>query len=71
MTAGILKKNPNKIRTSTSRKIFLVVTIAVLCLWSLLCILPFVYILAVSLSSKSAVSAGIVSFWPVGFTLNS
>ena len=71
MTAGILKKNPNKIRTSTSRKIFLVVTIAVLCLWNLLCILPFVYILAVSLSSKSAVSAGIVSFWPVDFTLNS
>ena len=65
-----LKKNPNKIRSSASRKVFLVVTIAALCLWSLLCLLPFIYILAVSLSSKSAVSAGIVSFLPVDFTLN-
>lgn len=68
---AVLKKNPNKIRSSVSRKIFLAATIAVLCLWSLLCVLPFVYILAVSLSSKSAVSAGIVSFFPVDFTLNS
>ena len=65
-----LKKNPNKIRSSASRKVFLVVTITALCLWSLLCLLPFIYILAVSLSSKSAVSAGIVSFLPVDFTLN-
>lgn len=67
---AVLKKNPNKIRSSASRKVFLVVTIAALCLWSLLCLLPFIYILAVSLSSKSAVSAGIVSFLPVDFTLN-
>ncbi len=65
-----LKKNPNKIRSSASRKVFLAVTITALCLWSLLCLLPFIYILAVSLSSKSAVSAGIVSFLPVDFTLN-
>lgn len=70
MIARTIKRNPNKIRSSASRKVFLVITIALLCLWSLLCILPFVYILAVSLSSKSAVSAGVVSFWPVDFTLN-
>ena len=32
------------------------------------CLLPIVYSLAVSFSSKTAVSAGLVSFWPVDFT---
>ena len=71
MESAVLKKNPNMIRTSLSRKIFLAVIIVILSLWSILCILPFIYILAVSLSSRSAVSAGIVTFWPVDFTLNS
>ena len=64
-------RNPNKIRSSVSRKVFLVADIALLGLMCLLCILPFIYLLAVSFSSRSAVAAGVVSFWPVDFTLNS
>lgn len=40
----------------------------ILLLVSLTCILPFINLLAVSFSSSSAVSAGKVGFWPVGFT---
>jgi putative aldouronate transport system permease protein len=35
------------------------------------CILPIVYLLAVSFSDKSSSVAGLVSFWPVNFTLAS
>lgn len=38
---------------------------------ALLCILPFVHLLAVSFSSSAAVSAGKVVFWPIGFTTES
>ena len=36
-------------------------------LFSLVCLLPFVNVLALSLSSKSAILRGAVSFWPVEF----
>ncbi|MBP1991043.1 carbohydrate ABC transporter permease [Paenibacillus eucommiae] len=42
-----------------------------LILLSLLCIAPLIHILAVSFSSAWAAEAGDVSFWPVGFTLQS
>ncbi|WP_337099925.1 carbohydrate ABC transporter permease [Paenibacillus sp. YIM B09110] len=35
----------------------------------LLCVLPFVHILAVSLSSSTAATKGVVTFWPVEFNL--
>lgn len=47
-------------------KAFFVLILTVL---ALSCLLPLVYNLAVSLSSKSAAEAGLVSFFPVGFTL--
>ena len=34
---------------------------------SLMCILPFINLLAISFSDKTAVAANAVSFWPVGF----
>ncbi|MCI1209929.1 MAG: carbohydrate ABC transporter permease [Treponema sp.] len=52
---------------STFVKVLLVV---ILTISALSCLLPLVYNLAVSLSSKAAAEAGRVSFWPVGFTTN-
>lgn len=37
-------------------------------LLSLLCILPIIHILAVSLSSMAPANANLVGFWPMGFT---
>lgn len=38
---------------------------------ALVCVLPFVHLLAVSFSGSAAVSAGKVVFWPIDFTLES
>nr|WP_240546632.1 carbohydrate ABC transporter permease [Paenibacillus artemisiicola] len=56
---------------SWSRKTFIVFNYAFLAALSLLCIFPFVHILALSFSSSSAAAAGAVSLWPVDFTLAS
>lgn len=58
-------------RQSTGRKIFLACNFILLALLSLLCILPFVNVLMISLSSSDAVAGGAVSLWPVDFTLAS
>ncbi|WP_419873276.1 carbohydrate ABC transporter permease [Candidatus Pristimantibacillus sp. PTI5] len=52
---------------SLGRKMFHIVNYTVLILVSLICVLPFVNLLAVSFSSSSSVSAGEVMFWPVDF----
>lgn len=56
-------------RKTLSSKICYILIIAVVLLFSLSCLLPLIYTLALSLSSKEAVAAGQVGFWPVGFTL--
>ncbi|NLB39423.1 MAG: carbohydrate ABC transporter permease [Clostridiales bacterium] len=55
-------------KASPSRKLFLVVNFIVLLAVSLLCVLPFVNLLAVSFSNKTAVAANQVTFWPIGVT---
>lgn len=51
--------------TTPARKAFLVFNYLFLTVTSLVCILPFIHLLAMSFSSSSAVAAGRVSFWPV------
>ena len=45
-----------------------VLLVACVGIFVLMCVLPFINVLAVSLSSKSAILAGKVSFWPVEFS---
>lgn len=49
-------------------RMFTIANYTVLTLLALSCLLPFVQVLSVSLSSAPAVSAGEVNLWPVGFT---
>lgn len=58
-----------KMQTSLSRKIFVVVNSIFLLLMALICVLPFINLLAISFSSKTAVAANEVSFWPIDFNL--
>jgi putative aldouronate transport system permease protein len=53
---------------STPRKVFLACNIVFLLIIALVCIAPFINLLAVSFSDKTAVAAGEVTFFPVGFT---
>ena len=59
------------IKTSLSRKLFLIVDYLFLTGAALLCLLPLINVLAVSLSSSNAAAAGYVKLWPVEFTLSS
>lgn len=54
-------------KTSVSRKIFLIINYTMLIAMALICILPFVNLLAISFSSKNAVTANKVTFYPVEF----
>jgi len=51
--------------------VFNVVNYLFLMLMAILCVLPLINVLATSLSSSSAATAGQVTFWPVEFTLKS
>lgn len=53
---------------SIPRKIFLVCNTAFLLLVAVICLAPFINLLAVSFSDKTAVAAGEVTFFPIGFT---
>lgn len=52
-----------------NQKIFSIFNLILLFVTCLVCILPFVNLLAVSFSSSSAVAARRVTFWPVEFTV--
>lgn len=60
-----------KIKTSTGRKVFVVVNAVVLTLLAVICIIPFINVIAVSFSDQISVTSGLVTFWPVNFTLTS
>ncbi|MGG1550550.1 carbohydrate ABC transporter permease [Paenibacillus ferrarius] len=56
---------------SWPRKLFVISNYTVLLGLSILCILPLIHLLSLSLSSNNAVAAGEVRFWPVEFTWKS
>ncbi|OHD74254.1 MAG: ABC transporter permease [Spirochaetes bacterium RBG_13_68_11] len=56
-------------KESVPRKIFLVCNTVFLLIVAVVCIVPFINLLAVSFSDKVAVAAGEVTFYPIGFTL--
>ena len=56
-------------KVTKGERIFNAINYTVLILFALTCLLPFVHIVAVSLSERSAVESGHVSFWPIGFQL--
>ncbi|HET6487901.1 MAG TPA: carbohydrate ABC transporter permease [Spirochaetia bacterium] len=58
-------------KASVPRRIFLVCNTVFLLVVALVCIAPFINLLAVSFSNKVAVSGGEVTFYPIGFTLMS
>lgn len=60
-----------KIKESRARRLFNTSNVIVLLLLAFLCLFPFIHVLAVSFSNKVYVSAGMVTFWPKGFTLAS
>jgi len=47
---------------------FYVLIVAALAALSVVCLLPMVHVLAVSVSGKSATAANLVTFWPIDFT---
>lgn len=53
---------------TAGRRVFNLLNYTFLIALSLLCVLPLVHVLAISLSDKTAASTGEVVLWPVGFT---
>lgn len=69
------KKNHQKyhkstIKVSKGRKAFLIINATLLIIFTLICLVPFLNILAISLSSSQAVDAGNVGLIPVGINLD-
>jgi putative aldouronate transport system permease protein len=57
------------VKESVPRKLFLVCNTVFLLIVAVVCISPFINLLAVSFSDEVAVAAGEVTFYPIGFTL--
>jgi len=54
---------------SRGEKVFSVFNYIILALTALICLLPFIHVLALSLSSNQAIMANRVKLWPVDFTV--
>lgn len=60
-----------KIRTSVGRRLFFIINFVFLLVVGIICLLPFINLLAISFSGKAEVIAGKVTFWPLHFQLSS
>lgn len=56
---------------SVSRRVFRVFNALFFVVYALVCLVPIVYVLSMSLSASSAINAGRLVLWPVDFTLKS
>ena len=56
------------VKASRSEKLFNYINSLVLVMLALTCILPFIHMISVSLSSNAPVLAGKVTLWPIKFT---
>ena len=70
MLSSVKKPLKNHIQESTGRKVFRVVNVIILSLLALLCLLPFVNVIAISFSNSFYVDSNQVYFWPKGWTLS-
>ena len=64
-----IRHQKRQIKESLSRRIFLVCNTTFLVVFAIVCMLPFVNLLAISVSDAYAVISGEVGFLPVGFNL--
>ena len=62
-----VSKKKSKRKESLSRRIFLICNTIFLVIFALICLVPFINLLAISLSDSNAVDAGNVALTPVGF----
>lgn len=60
----------NRIHESASRKVFRVINMTLLSLLGLICLVPFINVIAISFSDGYYVDANQVSLWPMGFNLS-
>ena len=65
------QKSGVKVKESVGSRIFTIINTLILAFLALICILPLINILAISLSSNAAATAGLVKLLPVDFTLKS
>lgn len=68
---GSLPKKDGLRRVGVGRRVFQGVNLTLLVLMACLCLLPFIHVIAVSLSNNSYIDAGMVTFWPMGATTQS
>lgn len=64
MVGSIARKNRR--RVGIGRIAFQGINLTLLLLMACICLLPFIHVVAVSLSNNSYIDAGMVTFWPMG-----
>jgi len=64
----VVRNSRNRMKTSAARRVFVVCNTVLLLVVAVICIAPFVNLLAISFSDKVSVAAGDVTFYPIGFT---
>lgn len=65
-----IRLNKQHMKVAPSRRAFLIINTTLLIIFAFICLIPFLNLLATSLSSNDAVNAGQVGFIPVGITGN-